>query len=77
VADEAARGELRVDVDGLAREGARRMVVRNGHARQRQVLTAAGAVAARAPLVEDRRVDPVGGERAVPVAGPAAVVPRW
>jgi hypothetical protein len=42
VADEAARGQLREDLDGLARESARRMVVRNGHARQRQVLTAAG-----------------------------------
>jgi putative transposase len=45
-------------------EGGRRLVVRNGHARQREVLTAAGAVAVRAPRVDDRRVDPVTGERA-------------
>ena len=82
VADEAARAELRVGLDELAREGARRMlaaaleaevddylaacaaerdeggrrlVVRNGHARQWAV---------RAPRVDDRRVDPTSGERA-------------
>jgi putative transposase len=91
VADEAAQAELRLDLDGLAREGARRMlaaaleaevdeylaayaaereeggrrlVVRNGHARQREVLTAAGVIPVRAPRVDDRRVDPVTGERA-------------
>jgi transposase-like protein len=42
----------------------RRLVVRNGHARQREILTAAGAVVVRAPRVNDRRVDPVSGERA-------------
>jgi transposase-like protein len=74
VADEAARAELRVGLDELAREGARRMlaaaleaevdeylavhaaerdeggrrlVVRNGHARQRQVTTAAGSIPVR------------------------------
>ena len=40
-------------------EGGRRLVVRNGHARQREVTTVAGAVAVRAPRVDDRRVDPV------------------
>jgi putative transposase len=45
-------------------EGGRRLVVRNGHARQREVLTAAGAVAVCAPRVDDRRVDPVTGARA-------------
>src|SRR5215218_2654115 len=44
-------------------ERGRRLVVRNGHARQRHVTTAAGAVAVRAPRVDDRRVDPVTGER--------------
>jgi hypothetical protein len=39
-------------------------VVRNGHARQREVLTVAGAVLVRAPRVDDRRVDPVTGEGA-------------
>jgi transposase-like protein len=39
-------------------EHGRRLVVRNGHARERQVTTAAGAVTVRAPRVDDRRVDP-------------------
>jgi putative transposase len=71
-----AHDELRLDLDQIVREGARRMlaaaleaevddylaayaaerdehgrrlVVRNGHARQREVTTAAGAVVVRAP----------------------------
>jgi transposase-like protein len=101
VADEAARTELDADLDGLAREGARRMlaaaleaevddylaahaaerdeggrrlVVRNGHARERAVTTAAGAVAVRAPRVDDRRVDPVTGERA---RFRSVILPPW
>jgi putative transposase len=42
----------------------RRLVVRNGHARPRQVTTAAGAVEVKAPRVNDRRADEVTGERA-------------
>ena len=52
----------------------RRLVVRNGHARQREVLTAAGAVAVRAPRVDDRRVDPVSGER---VRFRSVILPPW
>ena len=101
VVDEAAQAELRVDLDALAHEGARRMlaaaleaevddylaayaaerdergrrlVVRNGHARQREVLTAAGAVAVRAPRVNDRRVDPVTGQRA---RFRSVILPPW
>src|SRR4029453_14121338 len=44
-------------------ERGRRLVVRNGHARQRQVTTAAGAVTVHAPRVDDPRLDPVTGER--------------
>src|SRR6185437_1052721 len=44
-------------------EAGRRLVVRNGYARPRQVTTAAGAVGVRAPRVDDRRADPVTGER--------------
>ena len=44
-------------------ERGRRLVVRNGHARERQVTAAAGAVVVRAPRVDDRRVDPLTGER--------------
>ena len=45
-------------------ERGRRLVVRNGHAVEREVVTGAGAVAVRAPRVNDRRVDPDSGERA-------------
>ena len=45
-------------------ERGRRLVVRNGHARPREVTTAAGAVEVRAPRVDDRRVDEHTGERA-------------
>jgi putative transposase len=44
-------------------ESGRRLVVRNGHARPRQVTTVAGTVGARAPRVDDRRVDEATGER--------------
>jgi putative transposase len=101
VADEQARAELRMDLDELAREGARRMlaaaleaevddylaahagerdeggrrlVVRNGHARQREVTTAAGSIPVRAPRVDDRRVDPVTGER---VRFRSVILPPW
>jgi putative transposase len=41
----------------------RRLVVRNGHARPRQVVTGAGPVEVAAPRVNDRRVDETTGER--------------
>jgi putative transposase len=44
-------------------EQGRRLVVRNGHARPRQVTTAAGAVEVTAPRVNDRRVNEATGER--------------
>ena len=52
---DAARGER--DEAGHA------LVVRNGHAREREVVTVAGAVAVSAPRVNDRRVDEETGER--------------
>jgi transposase-like protein len=55
-------------------EGGRRLVVRNGHARQREVLTAAGAIPVRAPRVDDRRVDPVTGER---TRFRSVILPPW
>ena len=55
-------------------EGGRRLVVRNGHARQREVTTAAGAVAVRAPRVDDHRVDPATGQR---VRFRSVVLPPW
>ena len=81
---------IRVTLDGLAREGARRMiaaaleaevdeyiaslagelnddgrrlVVRNGHARERKVTVGSGTVPIRAPRVNDKRVDEETGER--------------
>jgi Transposase, Mutator family len=53
-------------------EGGRQLVLRNGRARQRQVMTVAGSIPVRAPRVNDRRTDPV---TAVPVGDPAALVP--
>ena len=55
-------------------EGGRRLVVRNGHARQRQVTTAAGTIPVRAPGVDDRRVDPVTGQRA---RFRSVILPPW
>jgi putative transposase len=55
-------------------EGGRRLVVRNGHARQREVMTAAGAVPVRAPRVDDRRVDPLTGQRS---RFRSVILPPW
>ena len=101
VTDAQAHDELRLDLDQLVREGARRMlaaaleaevddylaahaaerdesgrrlVVRNGHAREREVTTAAGAVAVRAPRVDDRRTDLVTGGR---VRFRSVILPPW
>ncbi|HEV2917637.1 MAG TPA: IS256 family transposase [Actinomycetota bacterium] len=101
VTDAQTHDELRLDLDQLVREGARRMlaaaleaevddylaahaaerdergrrlVVRNGHARQRQVTTAAGAIPVRAPRVDDRRTDLVSGER---VRFRSVILPPW
>src|SRR3954447_18067197 len=63
---EAHAGE--VDEDG------HRLVVRNGYHEPREVTTAAGAVPVRAPRVNDKRSDPVSGERR-PFA--SAILPAW
>jgi len=55
-------------------ENGRRLVVRNGYHHERDVLTAAGAVAVRAPRVNDRRVDPDTGER---LRFSSAILPAW
>ena len=44
-------------------EGAKRLVVRNGHARERRVTVGSGTVAIRAPRVNDKRIDEETGER--------------
>src|SRR5215212_8415977 len=98
---EQTTNELRLDLDQIVREGARRMlaaaleaevddylaahaaerdehgrrlVVRNGHARQREVTTGAGPVTVRAPRINDRRVDPVTGARG---RFRSVVLPPW
>jgi putative transposase len=55
-------------------ERGRRLVVRNGHARPRAVTTAAGAIEVAAPRVNDKRVDPVTGER---VRFRSVILPPW
>jgi putative transposase len=55
-------------------EAGRRLVVRNGHARPRQVTTAAGAIDVRAPRVDDRRIDEATGERA---RFRSSILPPW
>ncbi|MGF7236132.1 MAG: IS256 family transposase [Frankia sp.] len=75
----AAALEAEVDayVAGLAGErdeAGRRLVVRNGRALPRTVMTSAGAVEVTAPRVNDKRVDPVTGERA---RFASAILPPW
>ncbi|MGL5825024.1 MAG: IS256 family transposase [Nocardioides sp.] len=55
-------------------EAGRRLVVRNGFHAEREVTTAAGAVAVRQPRVNDKRVDEVTGER---VRFASAILPAW
>ena len=88
--NEQAHQEAMLDLDEIARQGARRMlaqaleaeveayleavkdqrdenghalVVRNGHAREREILLGAGAVEVHAPRVNDKRVDENGQGR--------------
>jgi transposase-like protein len=55
-------------------EEGRRLVVRNGYHQGREVLTSAGAVRVTAPRVNDKRADPVTGER---VRFSSAILPPW
>ena len=62
----ALEAEVEAYIAELARERdpqGRRLVVRNGHAQPRKVMTSAGAVEVRSPRVNDKRTDPVIGER--------------
>jgi transposase-like protein len=72
---------LRAEVDAYVAEFAaevdgdgRRLVVRNGYHRQRQVMTSSGAVEVVAPRVNDKRIDPATGERA---RFSSAILPAW
>jgi predicted amidohydrolase len=55
-------------------ESGRRLVVRNGRAEPRQVLTSAGAVEVVAPRVNDKRTDEDTGERK---RFSSAILPAW
>jgi transposase-like protein len=55
-------------------EDGRRLVVRNGYHQSREVLTSAGAVQVTAPRVNDKRTDPVTGERK---RFASAILPAW
>ena len=62
----ALKAEADAYVAGLAGEVdefGHRMVVRNGHAESRSIVTGAGPIVVEAPRVNDRRVDEVTGER--------------
>ncbi len=88
--NEESREELTLDLDEIARQGARRMlaealeaevqdylqaargqrdenghalVVRNGHAKEREVLCGAGSLEVKAPRVNDKRVDEDGNRQ--------------
>ena len=59
---------------GVRDEDGRRLVVRNGSAEPRTVLTSAGAVEVTAPRVNDKRTDPESGER---MRFSSAILPPW
>lgn len=74
---EALEAEVEAYIAGHAQqrdEAGRRLVRRNGHARPRVVTTGAGGVEVAAPRVDDRRVEPVTGERA---QFHSAILPPW
>jgi transposase-like protein len=58
---------------GEVDENGRRLVVRNGHAVPRQVLTSSGAVEVVTPRVNDKRVDEAGGRRRFA----SVILPAW
>jgi transposase-like protein len=73
----ALRAEVAAYIDRFADqldENGRRLVVRNGYHDEREVITAAGAVAVKAPRVNDKRVDPETGERQ---RFSSAILPAW
>lgn len=73
----ALRAEVAAYVEAFADqldEDGHRLVVRNGYHQQREVLTAAGAVAVTAPRVNDRRVDSDTGVRQ---RFSSAILPVW
>src|SRR5258707_30773 len=73
----ALQAEVAAYIDhfaGLRDENGRRLVVRNGTAEPRTVLTSAGAVEVTAPRVNDKRTDADTGER---LRFSSAILPPW
>jgi putative transposase len=73
----ALQAEVAAYIGQFARlrdENGRRLVVRNGTAGPRAVLTSAGAVQVTAPRVNDRRADPATGQR---MRFSSAILPPW
>jgi putative transposase len=73
----ALRAEVSAYVEQFADrrdENGRRLVVRNGYHREREVLTAAGAVTVTAPRINDKRIDADTSERQ---RFSSAILPAW
>ena len=73
----ALQAEVEAYIDQFAGEldqDGRRLVVRNGSADPRTLLTSAGAVEVTAPRVNDKRTDPATGERQ---RFSSAILPPW
>src|SRR5262249_8826745 len=73
----ALQAEVAAHIDaraGEVDESGRRLVVRNGYHREREVLTAAGAVSVTAPRVNDKRVD---SDTAQQQRFSSAILPAW
>ncbi|MGV1089620.1 MAG: IS256 family transposase [Mycobacterium sp.] len=73
----ALQAEVAAYVDahrGVLDEAGRRLVVRNGYHAEREVATAAGAVAVRQPRVNDKRIDEATGQRR---RFSSAILPAW
>jgi putative transposase len=64
---------IQAHIDAVDDRG-RRLVVRNGHARPREILTGAGPVPVAVPRVDDRRTDPATGAKA---QFKSQIVPPW
>jgi transposase-like protein len=74
---EALQAEVDAYIAAFAAErdgNGRRLVVRNGSHQSREVLTSAGAVEVTVPRVNDKRTDPVSGQR---IRFSSAILPPW
>ena len=73
----ALEAEVEAYVSSLTHEvdeHGRRLVVRNGHAEPRSIVTGAGPLEVRAPRVDDRRVDEATGEK---MRFRSLILPPW